>query len=790
MRRDIGFTAFMILIAGLGIGASTTVFSVVDALLLRPLPFRDPGRLVWISNGNPYGITETDHYSDLRQENQSFSDLAGWSAYYRVGDNELTGVGEPERLTSVPVTENFFTLLGVEPTMGRSFTAEECQGRYWAPPAMLLSYNFWQRRFAADPKVVGRTLILNGNPVAVVGVLPASFDFASVFAPGTPADIFIPWPLADETKPGANIMKIVGRMRPGVTLQAAQAEFTVLAKQLESQHPERNPVNPRLMPLAERVSGGVGPALLVLACAVGAVMLIVCANLSNLQLARLGVRQKEMAVRAALGAGRSRLVRQMLAESVALACCGAVLGLLLAMIGTRELAHLHAFSLPLLESVRVDGNALVFTLLAAAGCGVLLGLLPALRVSALSPGEELQDAGRGSSGGKRHAWVREGLVVSELAFACILAVGAGLLIRSFLRVLDVKLGFDPERAAALRIDPSFRLSSSAQQNSFIDEVLHRTRSVPGIVAAGITDVLPLRDDRSLGVAAVGQVYERGHQPEAFIRIVTDGYFEAAGVPLRLGREFTERDSASSNLVAMVNETLARRLWPGQNPVGQAISINVGTRVMTVVGVVADVRHAALESASGSELYMPMRQSGDYAAMQLIVRTALPPDSLATGLRTALRPLDPNLPVREFVTLQDLVDKAVSPRRFLVLLLAGFAAFALALASLGIYAVISYSVSQQVQEIGIRMALGASAIDVQRRIVLRTLGLAVFGLTLGMAASRVLSTVLGSLLFGVTPGDPVTFLVMGTLLTGIAAVAGYIPAWRASRIDPMDALRSN
>jgi len=444
----------------------------------------------------------------------------------------------------------------------------------------------------------------------------------------------------------------------------------------------------------------------------------------------------------------------------------------------------------LLESVRIDGSALLFTLLAAVASGVLFGLLPALQVALFSLREGLQDSGRGSSGGRRHAWIRDGLVVAELAFACILLIGAGLLMRSFLRVLDVNLGFQPERAAALRIDPSFRISTAAQQNSFVDEVLHRTRSVPGIVAAGITDVLPLRDDRSFGVAAVGQVYEKGHHPEAFIRIVSDGYFEAAGVPLRQGRAFTERDRASSELVAVVNETLARTLWPGRNPVGQAISINVGRRVMAVVGVVADVRHTALEAAGGSELYMPMRQTGDYAAMQLVVRTALPPESLAAGIRTALRPVDPNLPVREFQTFQDLIDRAVSPRRFLVLLLAGFAAFALLLASLGIYAVISFSVNQRVQEIGIRMALGASAMDLQRRIVLRTLGLAAFGLGLGMAGSRVLSRALESLVFGVTTGDPVTFIAMGSLLTAVAAIAGFIPARRASRIDPAVALRSS
>ena len=377
------------------------------------------------------------------------------------------------------------------------------------------------RRFASDPNVVGRKLTLNNRPVTVVGVLPASFDFASVFAPGTPIDIFVPWPLTDKTKPTGNTMKIIGRLKPGATVQGAQAEFTMLGKQLESQHPERNPIIPRLIPLEQHVSGPVSPALFVLACAVGVVMLIVCANLSNLQLARLGTRQKEMAMRAALGAGRSRLLRQMLTESVALSCCGAVLGLVLAVAGTRELAHLHAFNIPLLESVRIDGSALLFTLLAAVASGVLFGLLPALRVTVLALREGMQDGSRGSSGGKRHAWVRDGLVVSELAFACMLLVGAGLLIRSFLRVLDVNLGFQPERAAALRIDPSFRISSFAQQNSFIDEVLRRARSVPGILAAGITDVLPLRDDRSWAVSAkdrftrrataAGAIHSRGER---------------------------------------------------------------------------------------------------------------------------------------------------------------------------------------------------------------------------------------------------------------------------------------
>ncbi|MEO8593635.1 MAG: ABC transporter permease [Candidatus Solibacter sp.] len=787
MRRDAGFTVFMIMIAGLGIGASATVFSVVNAMLLRPLPFRDPGSLVWMGNIDSWTATQPEHFSDLRQLNRSFTDMAGWSAFYFPGDKQLTGAGEPERLTGVPVTGNFFAVLGVAPLIGRGFTQEESEGKYASPSAMLMSHAYWRRRFGEDASVVGRKLTLNNKPVTVIGVLPESFDFASIFAQGTSVDIFIPWPLSDPNKPRGNTMKVLGRLRAGATVNSAQAEFTALGKQLANRHPERNALEPHLLPLAERVSGRVAPALFVLACAVGVVMLIVCANLSNLQMARWSARQKEMALRAALGAGRWRLLRQMLTESVALSCCGALLGLVLAIAATRQVAQLRAFNLPLLESVRVDGTALLFTLLAAVGAGVVFGLLPAWRVSALTLSGELQDGSRGSSGGRRHAWVRDGLVVAELAFACILLVGAGLLIRSFVRVLEVNPGFQPERAAAMRVDPSFRITNAPQQNVFLDELLQRARSVPGIAAAGITDMLPLRDDRSWGVSGKGQIYQRGHQPEAYIRVVSDGYFEAAGIRLRRGRAFTEMDRWASERVVVVNETMARTLWPGQDPLGQSVATDGGRRV---VGVVADVRHTALEATGGLEMYLPMRQTGDYAAMQLVVRTTLPADSLAAGLRVALRAVDPNLPVKEFQTFQDLVDRAVSARRFLVMLLGGFAVFALVLASLGIYAVISYSVSQRVQEIGIRMALGASAGDVQRRIVLRTLGLAVTGLAVGLAGARALSNALGSMLFGVTSGDPLTYVGMGALLMAVAAAAGYIPAWRASRIDPMAALRSS
>ena len=785
MARNPGSTIFAILIVGLGIGGASTVFSVVNALLLRPLPFRDPQQLVWIANGDCCS-TQVEHYVDLRDQNKSFTDIAGWSGAYSAGNEELTRSGEPERITSVAVTGNFFPLLGVEPAIGRSFTREESQGKYAAPTALLMSHSFWRRRFGSDPNVVGQKLSLNNQPVTIIGILPASFDFSSIFDPATRVDVFIPWPLMDKNKPSGNTMALVGRLRPGTTVAGAQAELTTLAKQLESQHPERNGIKPKLAPLEQHVSGQVRPALMVLMCAVGVVMLIVCANISHLQMARMGTRQKEMAIRAALGAGRFRLLRQVLTESVTLSCCGAALGLLLAVVGTRGLAHLSAFNLPLLESVRIDNSTLAFTLLAAVASGVLFGLAPALQVPAYKLREGLQDTGRESTGSSKHGWFRDGLVVSQFALACVLLVGAALLLQSFMRVLAVNLGFEPERAAALRIDPSFKISTAAQANSFIDDALQRARAVPGITAAGISDILPLDGDRSWQIGAKGQVYDKNNHPEGYIRVVTDGYFQALGIALKSGREFMPSDRETSEPVVMINETLARTLWPGENAVGKIMTQDGGRRV---IGVVADVHHGGPERSGGSEMYIPMRQTGDYSAMRLVVRTTLPPDSLAASIRVALRPIDPNLPVTEFQTLQGLVDKVVSPRRFLVMLLSAFAGFALLLASLGIYALISYSVHQRTKEIGIRMALGANPGLVQRGVLARTLRLALVGVALGTLGSFALSKWIQSLLFGTTPTNPAVFSGVGLLLCAVALLAAYIPARRASRIEPLQALRT-
>lgn len=794
LRRDLGFTVFAVLIIGLGIGASSTVFSVLDTLLVRPLPFRNPNNLVWIANqakdGDLSGQTvQVQRLLDFRRYNRSFSDVAAYFAFYGTGDSKLTGQGEPERLTGVPVSQNFFPLLGVQPQLGRQFSADEC--KWNGAKAVMLSHGFWQRRFASDPAIVGRHITMDEAPFTVVGVLPASFDFGSVFAPGTRVDVYFPFPLSKETDRWGNTVALIGRLKSGTTLRRAQAEASALAQQIAKDDPQRNTFTPDLSLLKQHVSGQLRPALLVLACSVAVVMLIVCANLSNLLLARTATRQKEMAIRSALGAARKRLIRQLLTESILLTCCGATLGLGLAIAGTRAVSHLNAFRIPLLDNVHVDLGALAFTLLMAALTGIVLGLAPAIQVSAFSLNSALTASQRGSSESKRHTWIRATLVVSEIAFACVLLVAAGLLIRSFQRVLDVNLGFQPETAAQLRIDPNSQYRTQAQQNAYFDEALRRARAVPGIEQAGLTDVLPLGHNRTWSVPVKGHIYKQGvdEPPPAFVRIISDGYFEAMGIALKKGRDLTQRDTPSSKQVMIINETLARTLWPAQDPIGKIIRGECGPD-REVVGVVADVRHVALEQESGSEFYLPMRQCDDHQMVDLVVRSRLPIYAFAAPIEASLREIQPDLPKGGFRPLQELVDTAVSPRRFIVLLLAGFAAFALVLASLGIYAVIAYSVNQRLQEIGIRMALGASTGTVQRGIVQQTLLLALTGLLFGVAASSVLSRALRGLLYGVTSTDPATFFASMAVLVAVAALAGYLPARSATRIDPMLALRAN
>lgn len=787
LRRDAGFTAFAVLIVALGVGASVTVFSLLNVVLLRPLPFPESRRLVWISNIGDDGVAEwrlqVGHFLDLGTRSRSLDGLAGYYAFYGLGDAALGTGSETQRLTRVPVTCNFFPFLRVKPALGRSFAADECG--FGVPPVVMLSHDLWQRQFASDPGIVGRKVTLDNAPAVVIGVLPPSFDFASVFAPGRRVDLFTPFPLTEENNRRGNTLAVVGRLRPGASVEGAREELIGLGKQLTAEFPRRNTLRPRVEALDQRVNGRFRSALALLACAVAAVMLIVSANLSSLQFARASSRQREQAVRLALGAPRGRLIRRALTESLVLTGGGALGGILLAAGGTRALSRLEAFDIPLLGRVSVDGTALGVAALIAVTTGLLIGALPALQAPA-DVRDGLNDGKRGATRGARHARVRAVLVISEIAAACVLLVGAGLLVRSFARLLDVELGFRPERVEALRIDPATQFADLATANAWYAEALRLVRGVPGVKEAALADLLPFDGDRSWSVAGEGQVYERNQYPQAFIRVVSDSYFKTMGIPVRAGRDFAEGDAPDADRVVVINQTLARTLWPDRDPIGQRVMS--GRRPLRVVGLVGSVRHDALDHGFTGEIYFPMRQFGDYAAVNLVVTTELPQSRLSAAVRGALQPLSADLPKNQWRTLQQLIDRVASPRRFVVVLLAGFAGFALVLAALGIYALVSYGVTQRTQEIGIRMALGASAGEVCAGIMGRTLRLAGIGMILGIAAAALLARSLRGLLFGVTPADPISFLGAFLLLGLVAAAGGYFPARRASRVDPGKALR--
>jgi predicted permease len=788
LRRDAGFTTFAILIVGLGVGASATVFGLVNGVLLKPMPFKDPSRLIWISNISDNGVDEwrlqVFNYLDLKTRSHTVADMAGYYAYTGTGNAPVTEGAETRRLTRIPVTCNFFSFLGISPILGRNFTDDEC--RFGAAPTVMLTENYWRTHYNADRSIVGRTVTINDVPVTIVAVIPATFDFPSIFAPGTPVEFFSPYPLSTETNSSGNALAIIGRLAPGATVASARSELVALGKEIMQSHHERNSIRPKVMALDERVNGRVRPALFVLAAAVAAVMLIVSANLASLQYARMVSRRREHAVRLALGAARGRLVRQALTESLVLAAAGAVLGIALAIMGTRLVAGLTAFAIPLLARVDVDVAALGIALLVATVTGVVVGVLPALHAPA-DVSETLKDTNRGSTRGGGHARIRSALVVTEIAAACVLLVSSSLLVRSFVHVLDVQLGYSPERAITMRVDPPRRFDSLSVANVYYDGVVDKVRSLTGVRGASLGDLLPFGGDRSWAVAGEGQTYEPGHYPEAFIRVVGTDWFKTMGIPLEAGRDFNDGDSPGAPLVVVINETLAKTLWPGRDALGQNIG-GFGRPLVRVIGVVGDVRHDALEKKMTGELYYPMRQYGGYSAVNMVVRTDLPAAQIAQEVRAALEPIAPAIAHNEWRPLQLLVDQVLSPRRFVVLLLGGFTAFALVLAALGIYALVSYGVNQRRAEIGIRMALGASARDVSGNVMRGTLVLAGIGMLIGVAGSIAAVPALRGMLFGVPWADPVSFAGAVGVLLLVALLAGWIPARRAARVEPGAALR--
>jgi len=790
IRQHAGFFVTAVLIIGLGVGGSTAIFSVVNPMLLRSLPFEDPDRLVWIANTGTSGLSaqtsRTSNLRDYRRLNESFEQMTGYFAFFDYNGYNLTGDGEPERLVGVPVAQDFLDVLGVRPLIGRNFVEEE--GVWNGPSTAILTHGFWQRRYAGDPQIVGQTITINDNPTAVVGVLPPTFDFATYFTPGSTIDFLEPFPIADETDNWGNTLVMVGRLHAGRTIEDAQAALDLINRQLSEADPNRWGLGAVVTDLQEKITGRFRGAMLLLAAASGLVMVIVCANLSNLLLARAAARRQEIAIRAAMGASRTRLVRQLLTESLVLSGSGAAFGIFLAYAITRVVAGASAINVPLLHSVTIDGAALGFTLVLAFIAGVVFGIVPALQLSMGHEQAALTDATRGSSEGRRGAWIRESLVVSEVALACMLLIGGGLLLRSFVTLLDVDLGFQSEDAMAWRIDTTRTFETREERPPFFERLVDEVEAVPGVESAGLTDTLPLGRNRSWGLRVKGVVYSEDQpNPGAFPRMVDFGYLETMRIPLVSGRYFAKTDTAETEPVIIINERMARAVFPESEALGQVILSN-GLE-WRIIGVVADVRHSSLEQGAFNEMYMPITQQRDWGSLELVVRSGLPPESLVGGVRAALRSIDTDMPTTDFQTLGDIVDRSVSPRRFTLMLIEAFAATALVLASLGIYGVLSYTVSRRTQEMGIRMALGASGAQLKRQVVLRTLVLAGVGIVIGWVGAFSLSRLMESLLYGVGPTDPSTFLTVTVLLVVIAGLAGYAPARRAAKIDPMSVLTS-
>jgi len=812
LGRDRGFTIVAILILALGIGANIAVFSVVNTLLLRPLPFPHAEQLVWVAPpptkcGLSCATYSTDAYDEFRQYSRSYQDVTGYFAFSGPGNLALNLGGPPIPATSIDVIANFFQVLGVQPAMGRTFRPEDANNG--AAPVIVISDPWWRRQFNADPNIIGKAFDMNGTQTTVIGVLPKTFDFGAIFSPGAKIDAITPLNLYGPPRNWGNIITMIGRTKPGVTIQQARADAFAAAPHMcwNNNQPgscgsyaEKNGEGGVVpVPLKDYVSGKLHRSLVVLWAAVGTILLIACVNLSNLLLARAASRSKEFAMRGALGASRFRIVRQLLTESLVLSFSGAALGLGLACILVFWLAHQGAIALPLLSTLHIDGAALVWTLLIAITAAVLFGLVPGLRMAGGNLHESLKDSGLGSGQSRKHDRIRSILVISEVALACILLVGAGLLLRSFLQVLNVDLGFQPERAAAMKVDydanvPNDKDGSltAARRGAIFQQVLSRVGAIPGVEAVGITDYLPLGQNRAWGMPWPKGFSHPDKSPGSpLVYVITPGYLRAMGTRIT-GRDFTWDDGPKSPSVVMIDKAFAHFLagftnWPNGNPIGQIL--DTGGDGSRIVGVVDDVHEESTEGETGWQIYYPALQPSPNGA-ELVVRTQLPPATLAATVLSTLREINPKQTAAEFKPIQMLVSHANSSRQFFMMLVAAFATLGILLAALGIYGVISYSVTQRTQEIGIRMALGSPRSKVQLDVLSKTLRLAVIGIFVGSIASLFASRAIAALLFNTAPSDPIAFAAMIVLIGVVALLAGYIPARRASRINPMVALRNN
>jgi len=795
LAKSPGFTAVAVLTLALGIGANSAIFSVVNTVLLQRLPVRAADRLVviWVNNlaqgWSRVGPSGLD-YLDWKEQNKSFEDLF----LFEHGTGTVTGVGEPEQVAGLRVTTNFGDFFGIKPVLGRTFRLEEAQGRH---NLLILSYGYWQRRFGSDPRVVGRGITLNGELYTIIGILPASF--ASLFA----VDAVVPFD-TDWVRRADSDLGVFGRPKPGITLEQASAEIGLITQRIGSQRPERKGWGVVLVPLEAARVEYIRPALLVLLGGVGFVLLIACVNVANLLLSHAVSREREVAMRIALGAGRFRLIRQFLAESTLLALLSGGAGLFLALWGTDLLMRVVPSSIPvpnaadavLLPKVHMDGTVVVFTLLVSFLTGIVFGLVPAFQGARCNVNESLKEGGRGFLAGRKGHRTRATLVIAEAALAFVLVIGAGLMIKSFWRLLEVNPGFNPHHLLTLRIKLPADMKDSKyreprQRALTFQQFLRNIETLPGVRSAALTELVPLSQqdqDRWFFVIKEAPPPPPGQQFGADLRDISPGYFGTMGIPLLKGRLFTDHDNADSPRVVVIDETLARQFFPNQDPLGRHLQLPDAARpAREIVGVVGAVRDTTLDQQPQPTIYFPYLQTGDQT-MSLVVRTDSHPAAILPAIKNAIWSVDKDQPVFNVKTMDEIISGVVSAPRLAFILLGIFAFLALALAAVGIYGVTSYSVSQRTHEIGIRMALGARESDVLRLVVGHGLTLAVVGVALGVAGALVLTRFLASMLYGIRPTDPLTYLGVSLLLTAVAIVASYIPARRATKVDPMEALR--
>ena len=786
LAKSSGFTAVVVLTLALGIGANTAIFSVVNGVLLTPLPYQDPSRLVvvWESKGTSnHNVVNPANYMDWHDRATSFSGLAlmSWAGLTFTGD-------EAERVQGRAVTPDFFGVLGAAPLLGRTFRAEE--SRPHVPRVIVLSEALWRRRFGADRAIVGRAVPVAGGTARVVGVMPASFRPM----PYGQEEYWEPMPLdwSNRARNGRYAM-VVGRLRDGVTIERAQTEMSRIARQLESDAPDFDTGwGATVVPLMEQVVGGAQRTILVVLGAVSLVLLIACANVANLMLARASSRERELAIRAALGASRWRLVRQALVESVILALAGGAAGALLASWGVHLLVRAAPPDVPRIADIRLDLTVLAVTGLVSMAAGVLFGLPAALSRSGTAI-QGLHAATTRTTAGVPAARLRGALVIAQVSLAIVLLVGAGLLVRSLQRLIAVDPGFDPANISALTITlPDATYPDSLRRVAFYERLLERVRTMPGVQSAGIISWLPMTPgNAATSLTVVGRPEPApGQKPTAAIRIVDPGYFDAMRIPLRRGRSLAPSDRLGSVPVAVISEAMVRKLWPGEDPIGQHVKVDWWHEKVSVeiVGVVGDSRHDGLDAEFQPTLFYPFAQESQ-GGMSLVLRSTLPPATLTRMVRAAVSEMDKGLPVADAVTMYHHISEMMADRRYPAFVLGLFAALALTLAAVGIYGVLSYTVGQRTREIGVRLALGARPADVLRTVLGGGLRLTLSGVALGGMAAGLAAGALGKLLYGVHPLDPVTFAGVPLVLVGVALLAMAAPARRAARVDPMVALRS-